>query len=51
MFLSCSDEAGVTIAQEKTKSGRSVTHMLSGDTIVFVLHLYRLNRADIQCII
>ena len=45
----CHDEAGVTIVLEATKSGQSVSRMLSGDTNVFVLLVYWVNRTDIQC--
>ena len=43
------DEVGVTIVLEAAKSGQSVICILSDDTDVFVLLVYCVKRADIQC--
>ena len=41
------DEASSSIVLGTTKSGQSVTRILSDDTEVFVLLVYWVNRADI----
>ena len=48
----CHDEADVTMISfvlEEAKSGQSVIHALSDDTDVFILLVYRVNRAALRC--